>query len=305
MSEKVDVVSLPKYKLVAAVLFVCTTLLWGMSIIITKNIIKEIPLYLYVTLRYLIALLGFGPFFARMKYLNKKVLWMGGLTGLIYFLSMIFQTQGLETTTAGKAGFITGLGTIIVPIFAWFLFKKPIKKRIWLAVALSMLGMALLLLENASGLVIGDILVLVCAFFSAIFIVYNDKYVRLVDIYLYSIIQLITITGLCFIGLLIFQESYDLFSINISFWVILLYMGLCTTTLTVIFQNWGQNYLNPTQTAIIFTLEPVFAALFGFLIGNELLTLQGLVGCSVIFLAILITVIENKKNHKTPKIRIK
>lgn len=302
MSENVDIVSLSKRRLVAVILFVFITLLWGMSIIITKNIIKEIPLYIYITLRYFIALLGFAPFFVRMKHLNKKVIWMGGFTGLIYFLSMVFQTQGLETTTAGKAGFITGLGTIMVPFFAWVIFKKPIKKRIWLAVPLSMLGMALLLLEKESDLVIGDILVLICAFFSAIFIVYNDKYVHLIDIYLYSIIQLITITGLCFMGLLFFQESYELFSIDISFWLILLYMGLCTTTLTVIFQNWGQNYLNPTQTAIIFTLEPVFAALFGFLIGNEVLSLQGLVGCSIIFLAILITVIENKKNHK---IRIK
>ncbi len=260
--------------------------------------IQKVPLLLYITIRYLIALLGFAPLFPRIRHMNKKILLTGAFTGVIYYLSMVFQTLGLLTTTAGKAGFITGLGTIMVPFFTWMMFKKPVKARTWIAVALSVVGMALLLLDRESGFVIGDLLVLICAFFCAVFIVYNDKYVRLVDIYLYSIVQLATIAALCFSSMLFFRTAVDSPMLSTPiFWFILLYMGICTTTLTVIFQNWGQKHLNPTQTAIIFTLEPVFAAIFGYLLGSELLSPQALVGCVVIFLAILITVMENKKIH--------
>ncbi len=297
MCSQADLESVSKKKAICVFLLVLTTILWGSTFIITRTIIQEVPLLLYITIRYLIGLLGFIPFFPRIRHINKKILVMGGFTGVIYYLSVVFQTIGLLTTTAGKAGFITGLGTIMVPFMTWLLFKKPVRLRTWVAVALSIVGMALLLLDNESSILIGDLLMLVCAFFCAVFIVYNDKYVHLVDIYLYSIVQLATITLLCFVSMLIFGISYYSALGNPTFWIILLYMGLFTTTATVIFQNFSQKFLNASQTAIIFTLEPVFAAIFGYLIGNELLSPQALIGCSIIFLAILITVLENKKIH--------
>lgn len=122
---------------------------------------------------------------------------------------MVFQTYGLQTTTAGKAGFITGLSTVMVPFITWFLYKRRVKYRIWIAVVLSVIGMALLLLENESGIIIGDLLVLGCAVFCAIFIVLNDKNVRILDVYLYTIIQLVTLTLLCFSSSLILRLHYN------------------------------------------------------------------------------------------------
>jgi drug/metabolite transporter (DMT)-like permease len=164
--------------------------------------------------------------------------------------------------------------------------------------------MAFLLLEGTSGIIIGDLLVLICAFFFAFYIVLNDKYVRLVDIYLYSIIQVFVISISSFLSSLILREPYALSSYSLPFWIILLYMGIAVMTLTILFQNWSQQYQGPTTTAIIFTLEPVFAALFGFLIGNEILSMSAWIGCGLIFGAILITVlknnyIEDKRNSKS------
>jgi drug/metabolite transporter (DMT)-like permease len=220
---------------------------------------------------------------------------MGFITGILYFFAIAFQTVGLQTTSAGKAGFITGLNCVIVPFFAWFIFKnKTINKRIWIAVILSIVGMALLLLEGSEEVLIGDILVLICAIFCAIFIVFNDKYVQLIDIYLYTIIQLATLILFCFISSLVFNESYKGLNIGLNFWLVMFYIGFIATALTFIFQNWGQKYQGPNQTAIIFTLEPVFAVLFAsFLIGNEILSWQVVIGCIIIFIAILITVIKN------------
>jgi drug/metabolite transporter (DMT)-like permease len=182
----------------------------------------------------------------------------------------------------------------MVPFLGWIMFRDKFKKRIYLALFLSILGMALLLLENETLIIIGDILVLICAFFYALFIILNDKYVKIVDVYLYSFIQLLTLSLFSFGGSFLLQESYNVFNAHINIWLVLLYMGLAATTLTFLFQNWGQKYQNPARTAIIFTLEPVFAALFGFLIGGEILSWQAWMGSILIFCAILITVIKNK-----------
>ncbi|MFW9820723.1 MAG: DMT family transporter [Candidatus Thorarchaeota archaeon] len=278
--------------LIAIFLLILTTVLWGTSFIITKNIIEDVPIFLYLGLRFLIAFFGFIPFFPHFKNLNKRVFLMGLITGLLYFFGIIFQTYGLQTTTAGKTGFITGLSTIIVPFLTWILYKKRIHLRIWFAVILSTIGMAFLLLEGASGFIIGDLLVLICAFFFAFYIVLNDKYVRLIDVYLYSIIQVLVISISSFFSSLILREPYVLLSYSLPFWIILIYMGIAVMTLTVLFQNWSQQYQGPTTTAIIFTLEPVFAALFGFLIGDEILLLFAWIGCGLIFGAILITVLR-------------
>ncbi|MFX1443410.1 MAG: DMT family transporter [Promethearchaeota archaeon] len=262
----------------------------------TKTVTKEVPIFLYLGLRYVIALIGFTPFLIHIKRINREIIWMGIISGIIYYFAITFQTIGLQTTSAGKAGFITGLNCVMVPFLAWTIFKKKeINMRIWIAGVLSVIGMAFLLIEGNAEVIIGDILVLICAVFCALFIVFNDKYVHAVDVYLYSIIQLATLALLCLGSSLLLNESYDLVSANMNFWFIMIYIGLIVTTLTFLFQNWGQQYQGPSQTAIIFTLEPVFAIIFAsYLIGNEVLSLQVWIGCGLIFIAILITVIKNE-----------
>ncbi len=299
MGENTNSYHPKKLRTIATILLIITTVLWGSSFIITKKITEEVPIFLYLGLRFLIALFGFSPFIFHLKNLNKKIIMMGIITGLLYFFGITFQTYGLhQSTTAGKAGFITGLSTVVVPFITWLGFKKPLNRRVWLAVVLSVLGMGFLLLEGESGFIIGDILVLICAFFWAFYIVFNDKYVRLSDIYLYSIIQISVISGMSFICSLTLREEYNWFSTPPTFWLIMVYMGIGIMTLTILFQNWSQQYQGPTQTAIIFTLEPMFAALFGFIIGNEIFTVFGWLGCGLIFAAILITVLKNRSMNE-------
>lgn len=285
-------------RILANILLIATTLLWGTSFIITKNLTQEVPVFLYLGVRFSIAIIGFIPYFIRIKRINKKILLYGTLTGLMYYVAIVFQTLGMQTTTAGKAAFITGLSTIMVPFITWIGFRKSLKKRVWLAVIISILGMVFLLLEGESGVIIGDFLVLLCAVLYAFFIVLNDKYVRTVDVYLYSVVQLIIISVLSFGGSILFNETYDITNISLPFWLILFYMGLVVTTGSFLFQNWSQQHQGPTQTAIIFTLEPVFAVVFAsFIIGDETMTLLGWVGCALIFIAIFITVIRNNDNE--------
>ena len=286
-------------KIIANILLVLTTLLWGTSFIITKNLTQDVPIFLYLGIRFSIAIIGFIPYLIRIKRMNKKILLFGIITGLLYYAAIVFQTLGIQTTTAGKAAFITGLSTIMVPFITWLGFRRAIKKRVWLAVIISISGIVFLLLEGESGIIIGDFLVLLCAVLYALFIVLNDKYVRIVDVYLYSMVQLIVISVFSFGGSFLLHETYDLINVSLPFWLIFIYMGLAVTSGTFIFQNWSQQHQGPTQTAIIFTLEPVFAVIFAsFIFGNETMTPYGWIGCLLVFSAILITVLKTNKENK-------
>ncbi|MHA2397663.1 MAG: DMT family transporter [Promethearchaeota archaeon] len=297
MTEIKQIHRTPKRKLIANFLLILTNVLWGTAFILTKNITEDVPIFLYMGIRFGFAFLGFVPMFFRLKNRNKRTLLMSILTGMIYFFGFAIQTLGLQTTTAGKAGFVTGLSAIIVPLIAWLGFKKRLNWRIWIAVILSIIGMSFLLLEGQMGIIVGDLIVLFSAFFWAFFIIFNDRFVQQVDIYAYSIIQMLIISSVSFLSSLILGESYGIFVLPSSFWYIMLYMGIGVMTLTIFFQNWSQQYQGPTHTAIIFTLEPVFAALFGFIIGNEILTISAWIGCGLIFTAILITVLKKANNE--------
>ena len=284
-------------KILANLLLISTTVLWGSSFIITKTLTQSLPIFLYIAIRFSIAVIGFLPYFLHFKKINKKIILAGFITGIIYFVSMVLQTAGLQSTSAGKAAFITALGTVMIPFMAWIGFKKRVNTRVWIALPFCIAGMGFLLLEGESGVIIGDLLVLGCAVLYAVFVLYNDKYVRKLDVYLYSIFQLITISILSFIASLIMGENFNFVLVDYSFWGIMIYMGLAVTTLTFLFQNWSQQHQGPSETAIIFALEPVFAVLFAsFILGHETMTLLGWIGCLLIFAALLIAVV--KSNNK-------
>lgn len=261
--------------------------------------ISEVPLHFFLGLRFMLALIPFIPFFSHLRNITKREVWVGFLAGIVYFGSILVQTYGLQYTSAGKGGFITGLNTVIVPFIAWLGFKRKIGKRIWIAVGLSVVGMGLLLLEGETAqILIGDLLVLACAVGFAVYIILVDRDVPNVDIYNYLIIQLIVVSGMCFLLAGIFQETYNLYNANLYFWMVMLYMGAIAAGLTFFFQNWGEKKVGATKTAIIFTLEPVMAVLFAsYLIGSEIISLLGWFGCGLIFTAIIIVVVRNKENH--------
>ncbi len=287
----------------SGMLLVLTTLLWGTSFIIAKNLISSIPVFFYLLTRFLIASIVFFPIFlSRVKKVNRSIVIAGILNGLVYFLAIATQTIGMYTTTAGKAGFITGLNTLIVPFMAWVGFKRRIKKRIWIAVFISVFGMAFLVLEGPAGIVIGDIFEIFCAFFCALYIIIVDYHVNIkqMDVYVYCFFQIVMISLTSFLSFLLFNESLEILNFDFNYWIVIIYLGAIVTALTFIFQNYGQKHIDPSKTAVIFALEPVFAVLFAsLLIGNEEITIRGLIGFGLIFLAIIIAVIKDKEIEQT------
>ncbi len=119
-----------RHNIGSLIVLILTNVLWGSSFILTKILTNnQIPIFFYIGLRFTIALLGFLPFVFRLKHITKSLLLTSLFTGFLYFFSILFQTYGLQYTTAGKAGFITGLGTVFVPFILFLAFKKPIKKK--------------------------------------------------------------------------------------------------------------------------------------------------------------------------------
>jgi len=280
----------------ALFLLILTTILWGSSFIITKIVTKNVPIFFYLGIRFTFSLLGLIPFLFLVKKIDKKILIMGGITGIIFFIGILFQTYGIQGTTAGKTGFVTSLSTVMVPFIIGIKTRQRLKVKIWIAVLLSVIGMALLLLEGESGLILADFLNLICAFFFSIYIVLNDKYVKLVDVYLYTTIQLGLVSLLSIGCSLLFQESWELTSHDLNFWYLMIYLGVGVVALSFIFQNWSQKHVSPVQTAIVFTLEPVFGLLFGMWLGNETISILGGIGCGLILSAIFIS---SFKDHES------
>ena len=124
MNNDIESIQGKKNRTNANILLISTTILWGSSFIITKNLTQNVPIFLYLGIRFLIAFVGFCPYFIRIKKINKRILYLGILTGAIYFFGIFFQTWGIQTTTAGKTAFITGLSTIMVPLLSGLDSKK-------------------------------------------------------------------------------------------------------------------------------------------------------------------------------------
>lgn len=282
----------------ANTLLILTTIIWGTTFIGTKMVVQVVPVFTYLFIRHLIALIGYFPFFPQLRTFNWKIWGMGLVTGGANFLMIAFQCYGLTGTTAGKAGFITGLNVLMVPFLIWILFKEHLDWRMWIPVIISIFGMGIMFYEGTNSILQfswSEGFVLIAAFWTAIQIVYTGKYAPKVNIYLLSIIQLIWISLFCFLGILITGGWKQTIPVTPFFWGVEIYLGLIATTLPFLFMNFGQKYTSSTNAAIIFSLEPIFAAFFGFLIGKEQITIQIVIGGIIIIGAMLTSIIITGK----------
>ncbi|MHA1728918.1 MAG: DMT family transporter [Promethearchaeota archaeon] len=296
-----------KLQRISEILLVCVNVLWGTSFILTKITIETVPLMFYMGIRFFFGAVAFLPFFKYFKFFDKKLLKISFIAGFLYFISNILQTIGLQYTSASKAAFITALGLIFVPIILALYYKKKIESNIWIALILASVGTYILSFAGIEVFTIGDPLILICAVIYAIYIIYLDLHVKEVNFLLFSMFQLIFMSGFSFLSSLIFEDFYYIFGVGSSViftmqnWLVLIYMGVVVSCVTFIFQSYGQRHIAPSRAAIIFTLEPVFATIFALIIGGEQLVIQTVFGAILIFAGILLS-IERKKKKKTNRL---
>jgi len=300
MNQQTEPKSNAKQKSVAVVLLILTTIIWGSTFIITNIVTQIIPPMFYMGVRYLIGFIAFIPFLGRLKTFTKKQFKIAFIAGTLCWISFALQTVGIMLTTATKSAFITGLNVIMIPIFLAIFFKKEVSKKIWISTFFALVGVSILSFGGIEKPSIGDLLVLICDIFYALYVIYLGIHLKEIDTIGISAIIVFIISFFSFISSFIFEDMQYIFGEGASSIFtyqnlgIMLYMGLIATTISNLTQNYGQTHISPTKTAIIFSLEPLFATFFAIL-GKESLNLQIVIGAILIFTGIVLS-IEKKAN---------
>lgn len=226
------------------------------------------------------------------RWLDPR-LWRSGLIcGLALFAAASLQQVGLVYTDAGKAGFLTAMYIVLVPILGLFLGQKP-GKSAWFSVGLAVVGLYLLSCMGVSQINIGDILLAGCALAYAVQITCIDRLAGDLDGVRLNCVQALVVTVLS-IPFMVFTETVDIGNI-LACSLPLAYAGILSMGVAYSLQIVGQKYLEPTTASLIMSLESVIAALCGWLILKETMSPWELLGCGLVFSAVIISQLPKKE----------
>lgn len=227
---------------------------------------------------------------------DKKTLWAGGIAcGVILCIASNLQQFGIMEASVGKSGFFTALYIVMIPVIGIFIGKRP-GIKLWFCVALAVVGMYLLCMKDGSFTIErADIMLLLCALAFSFHILVVDYFSPRVDGVKMSCIQFFVCGVLSAVGML-FTETPDISNIQAA-WLPLLYAGLLSCGVGYTLQIVGQKGINPVIASLIMSLESVISALAGWVILGQVLSPKEILGCVLMFVAIIITQIPigNKK----------
>jgi len=238
----------------------------------------------FLAVRFAVATVVLLALFPRaLRRLPRTALRQAVVLGLLYGVAQILQTTGIGRTPATVSGFITGMYVVLTPLLAAPLLRQRIGALTWTAVLVAFVGLGVLTLGGfAVGY--GELLVLVSAVLYALHIVGLGAWSTPEEAMGMTIVQLAVIAGVC---LLVTAPDGVVLPTTTADWVSLLYMAVFAAGLALAGQTWAQAHLPPTRSAIIMTMEPVFAALFAVLLGGEDATLRMLLGGALVLAAML------------------
>lgn len=226
---------------------------------------------------------------------GKKALFgWGAACGLLLGGATLLQQAGMQTASAGKAGFLTALYIVIVPVLGIFLGRRP-GLKVWIGVVLALVGAYLLSVKGGAGIASGDLLVIASAVVFSLHILVIDSVPAGVDGVRLSCVQFL-VAGVFALVLALFLESFTWRDI-LSAWVPLLYTGVVFSGVGYTLQILGQRTVNPTVASLILSLESVFAALAGWAILGQALSLRELFGCALVFVAVILAQLPSKKGR--------
>lgn len=276
-------------------LLLLTALIWGAAFVAQSAGMEQNGPFTFNTIRMIlggIVLIPCIALFDKMRHVRlgwrsaDKNLWVGGcLCGVALFTGATLQQFGIQYTSAGKAGFITALYVIFVPLCRLFAGKRP-GKLLWGSVALAAVGMYLLCMDGSLALSKGDVLVLLGAFGFTAHILIIDHFSQKVDGVRMSCIQFFVAGALSLVCMFLF-ETPSVPAI-LSAWAPILYAGLLSCGVAYTLQVVAQKDTDPTVASLILCLESVFAVLFGWLLLGETLSMKELLGCILMFVAIVL-----------------
>jgi drug/metabolite transporter (DMT)-like permease len=274
-------------KISAQISLLAVSLIWGVTFIMVKNALNDAGPFAFGTLRFTIAgILSLVAVNTSIFTLTKSEVIGGLICGFFLFGGYAFQNFGLMQTTAGKSAFITGVSVLMVPVLLYLFNIQQVKIKVWIAVVTATIGLYFLLDPGGGNINWGDILTFGCALGFAIHIIFQDYYVKKnIRVLPFFLVQTWVVAGLSWLNSLIFEPIFALWSSRLI--IAILVTGIGATFIALLIMIWAQRILNPSETAIIFAMEPVFAALFAFIFAGEILGFWGYFGGSLIVLAVM------------------
>jgi drug/metabolite transporter (DMT)-like permease len=264
---------------------VVVTAVWGITFVQVKDAVELYPLFAFLAVRFAIATLTLAvPAARRVRTLGGTGAGAGALLGLLLATGYALQTAGLERTTVSSTGFITGLYVVLTPLIAVVLLRSSIGGAAWAGVALSVVGLAMLSGIHA-GSVTGELLVLGGAAVYSLQIVLMERFAPRFEALAFTLVEM----AAAFAGLLVVALVLGDLGVprGWTVWGALLVTGVFASALAFLVQTWAQRRTSATRTALAFTLEPAWAALFGYTIAGDRLGALGWAGCGVIMAGIL------------------
>lgn len=228
------------------------------------------------------------------KKQNRKTLIIGGICcGICLCFASCLQQLGIQYTTVGRAGFITACYIIIVPILGLIFFKKKCNPMIWLAVFLSLVGLYLLCIKGDFGIGKGDLLVFLCSVMFSLHILVIDHFSPLTDGVRLSCIQFFVCGILSAVPAFLFEAPQ--ISNLLQAWAPILYAGVLSSGVAYTLQIIGQKNMNPTVASLILSLESCISVLAGWVLLNQKLSGRELLGCVLMFAAIVLAQLPEPK----------
>jgi len=275
-----------RFKAHCALLTCC--FFWGVTFVVVKNALIDISVFGYLAARFVLGALPMIWIYRDdLRKLTREETWAGVQVGLFMFGGYAFQTAGIARTTASKAAFITGISVVFVPIFLAVFWRKKISAWAWGGAAASFVGLYFLTvpMQGFTDLNRGDLLVLVCAVLYAFQIIFIARYTGKYSLGALSCLQVILAGVLSTIAVPLlnvtrWEPFFVRFTFQMEFGVIV--TAIFTTALAYPLLVWGQRHTTATNTALILTFEPVFAAITSFIVLHEHLGTRALAGAALI-----------------------
>ena len=261
------------------------TACWGSTFFLIHDLLERIPTLDFLAVRFSIAavlLLVVAP--KAVLRLSPHARRQAAVLGGLYGVAQILQTAGLAHTPASVSGFITGMYVVATPLFAAVLLRNRITGMTWLAVLLAFAGLAVLTLDGFS-VGYGEALTFVAAMLYALHIVGLGAWAQAGDALGMAILQVVMVAVICLVasaphGIVLPDNGQD--------WLSVVYMAVFPAALALLGQTWAQAHLTATRTAIVMSMEPVFAAFFAVLLGGESMTARMVLGGLMVLTAMLV-----------------
>jgi drug/metabolite transporter (DMT)-like permease len=283
--------------ILASMALVAVCAVWGSTFLIVQNAVSRMPVMDFLAVRFTVAVaVMFALRPTCLRGMTPQGLRRGVGLGVVLGAGYITQTYGLRFASATVSGFITGMFVVLTPVISWLILGKKVNRNTILAVVLASVGLALLSLHGWS-VGTGELLTLACAVFFAIHIVGLGEWSSEYDPYGFALLQIATVAV---IALLAASPGGIKLPPDASTWGTVGITAVFATAIAFVVQTWTQSLVPAVTAAIIMTMEPVFAGIFGVFFGKNHLTVQIIFGAVCVLTAMLIVAL--KSSAKTTKL---